>query len=159
MVLALRDNLRTREQYPYSFLFRVAFRLDNNSLTTSYICRNLGEREMYYMAGGHPAFNCPLQSTSELRAADRFKDCCLVFEYPETLQMPADSARWHCRSGRPYSCIPKPERASSGSGTVLQRHFAFYSVEIPVGKNVGLQDGLRSTGLLCGDGLPGGLDS
>ena len=88
VVLALRDNLRTREQYPYSFLFRVAFRLDNNSLTTSYICRNLGEREMYYMAGGHPAFNCPPQSASELRAADRFKDCCLVFEYPETLQMP-----------------------------------------------------------------------
>ena len=88
-VFSLRDNARTREQYPYSFQFSVTFSLENNSLTTSYTCRNLGEKDMYYMAGGHPAFNCPPKiDFSKNSPTERFTDCYLQFECPETLCMP-----------------------------------------------------------------------
>ena len=87
-VFSLRDNSRTRRQYPYSFDFRVAFSLEDGSLTTRYSCRNLGDEEMFFMAGGHPAFNCPPENDGGKSLAERFEDCSLIFEYPETADMP-----------------------------------------------------------------------
>ncbi len=55
----IRDTETTREVYPFPFLFTVAYRLEGNTVKVSFIVKNTGDSELYFMAGGHPGFLCP----------------------------------------------------------------------------------------------------
>lgn len=73
--------------YPFSFLYRITYLLENGCLQCLHQITNHGEVPMPFMIGFHPALNCPvLPGTS-------FEDYHLLFEYPEKLfpDQPASS--------------------------------------------------------------------
>ena len=57
--LELVANEYTRSMYPFDFSLIVSFRLNDNQLTVSYTVKNLGEPDLIFGVGGHPAFNVP----------------------------------------------------------------------------------------------------
>jgi len=73
----LCDNEETRKQYPFSFRYRVTYRLKNNRCTITYDITNTGKREMPFTFGLHPAFLCPLSE------AEVFEDYHLIFTNKE----------------------------------------------------------------------------
>ncbi|MDD4546583.1 MAG: aldose 1-epimerase family protein [Oscillospiraceae bacterium] len=78
VTLMLASSPETKNDYPYDFLLRVSYKLDNNSLTTTFSVLNTGDCVMPYCIGGHPAFNIPLVQGEE------FGDYLVEFEMPET---------------------------------------------------------------------------
>lgn len=56
----LRANDLTKSYYPFDFELIVAYSLDANVLTISYVIRSDIENELPFSIGGHPAFNWPL---------------------------------------------------------------------------------------------------
>ena len=55
----LRDNEQTRKYYPYTFAFRVIYKLDGASLKVTYDAENLDSKTLYCSFGGHEAYACP----------------------------------------------------------------------------------------------------
>ncbi|MEM6802272.1 MAG: aldose 1-epimerase family protein [Bacteroidota bacterium] len=45
--------------YPFKFRFHIEYRLAGNQIHVDHEVINLGEEEMLFSLGGHPAFNCP----------------------------------------------------------------------------------------------------
>lgn len=60
LVFSLRDNERTREYFPFSFILNVTYRLTKRTLEVSWDVENLNEEKMYFTIGGHPGFNVPI---------------------------------------------------------------------------------------------------
>ncbi|MBQ7639171.1 MAG: aldose 1-epimerase family protein [Clostridia bacterium] len=58
----LRDTPETRENYPFSFSLRLGYRLEGNTLKLLWEVKNTGDEEMFFSIGGHPAFNCDLNT-------------------------------------------------------------------------------------------------
>lgn len=52
---------QTRDTYPYSFVYRIHYKLNKNSVKISYEVNNRDNKTMYFGLGGHPGFNVPLQ--------------------------------------------------------------------------------------------------
>lgn len=50
--------------YPFKFEFRLIYTLIDNTLNVTYSVKNIGEREMYFSVGGHPAFAVPLSENT-----------------------------------------------------------------------------------------------
>lgn len=61
-VLALQNNEETLTVYPFMFIFQVKYELKGTTLICRYIVQNTDVKSIYFSAGGHPAFNVPLQS-------------------------------------------------------------------------------------------------
>lgn len=78
VVFELRESASTLCQYPYAFRLRIRHQLLEDGFCTQYEVLNPGEVPLPFCVGGHPAFRCPL------RAEQRFEDCRLVFDQPET---------------------------------------------------------------------------
>ncbi len=79
LILRITDTPETRESYPFSFVFEVVYTIKGNTLSEGFRIRNTGSEEMPFSVGGHPAFNCPLETGKD------FSDYRLEFEKPETL--------------------------------------------------------------------------
>ena len=58
----LRDTAETRENYPFSFLLSLGYRLCGNTVTVLWRVENTGDGPMYFSVGGHPAFCCDLKT-------------------------------------------------------------------------------------------------
>ncbi len=58
----LRDTEETRENYPFRFLLTLGYRLEGNTLSVLWQVENTGEEDMHFSIGGHPAFNCDLNT-------------------------------------------------------------------------------------------------
>ncbi len=71
--LVLRDNAETRAMYPYAFVFRVTFTLDENTISVTYAVENPDDKPMYCSVGAHEAYACP-------EGIDAYE---VVFEQPE----------------------------------------------------------------------------
>ena len=56
----LESNKATRTIYPFDFLLRIRYTLEQNKLDISYEVENKNDSTIYFAIGGHPAFNCPL---------------------------------------------------------------------------------------------------
>jgi galactose mutarotase-like enzyme len=56
----LTHDENTLKVYPFKFEFRLIYTLENNTLNVTYFVKNIGENEMYFSVGGHPAFAVPL---------------------------------------------------------------------------------------------------
>jgi galactose mutarotase-like enzyme len=56
----LTHDENTLKVYPFKFEFRLIYSLENNTLNVTYSVKNIGENEMYFSVGGHPAFAVPL---------------------------------------------------------------------------------------------------
>lgn len=57
----LKSDEKSLVLYPFSFIFRLVYRLQETRLSCTYSVENTGTRSMYFSVGGHPAFNVPLQ--------------------------------------------------------------------------------------------------
>jgi galactose mutarotase-like enzyme len=59
VVLELRASEETRRQYPYEFVFGIAYTLDGRELEVKYRVKNTGPTNLFMSLGAHPAFNVP----------------------------------------------------------------------------------------------------
>ena len=74
MVLELRSDTDTLQEYPCEFSFRVIYALRGTVLEITYEVENRDGKTMYFGLGGHPGFNVPLTKEKQ------FEDYCLEFE-------------------------------------------------------------------------------
>lgn len=74
MVLQFIPDDKTKEIYPFDFVYEIEYRLQDNELDIIYRIRNTGDRRMYFGIGGHPGFQVPLDEDGA------FEDYELKFE-------------------------------------------------------------------------------
>ena len=79
LVFLLTDNEETKKEYPFAFAFRVAFILENATLTTEYSVFNKDTRELICSFGGHPGINVPF-------GAGQFEDYYIEFRHPTAVR-------------------------------------------------------------------------
>lgn len=60
VTLSLQSDQETLSVYPFKFVFSLQYEIKNNELSCTYIVENIDDKEMYFSAGGHPAFRVPL---------------------------------------------------------------------------------------------------
>ena len=82
VVLALREDAETLEQYPFPFLFQVRHQLTETGFVTAFTVANTGDRAMPFCIGAHTAFACPVLP------GEGFADYRLVFDEPEEADAP-----------------------------------------------------------------------
>lgn len=70
----LRSDVHTLKQYPFQFVYRVKYKLQEKNIVITYEVENLDEKEMYFGIGGHPGFAVPFCPNTA------FEDYELVFE-------------------------------------------------------------------------------
>ena len=58
----LTDTEETRGNYPFCFRLTLGYRLEGRILTVLWQVENTGADDMYFSIGGHPAFNCDLNT-------------------------------------------------------------------------------------------------
>jgi galactose mutarotase-like enzyme len=75
----LRDNARTRAQYPFAFELVIEHRLFADRLRVEASVRNAGDGAMPYAIGLHPGFCWPADARANAR---------IVFDAPETPEVP-----------------------------------------------------------------------
>lgn len=68
--------------YPFKYQFKVNYYLNGYELKTEIIIKNLGDIDMPFNIGGHPAFNIPMFENEE------FTDYRIEFEKKETFESP-----------------------------------------------------------------------
>lgn len=74
----LKSSEETLKSYPFDFLLRLTYKLEENTLTLTYEVENPSDSKMYFSIGAHPAFNIPLT------AGTVYEDYYLEFEKSET---------------------------------------------------------------------------
>ncbi len=62
LLFELRDTEETRKNYPFSFILTVGYKLVGSKVVVSWVVENNNDRTMYFSIGGHPAFNCDLDT-------------------------------------------------------------------------------------------------
>ena len=73
LVMELRDNDKTREQYPFRFCLQICWQLCENTVKISYHVVNMNQKTMPFGIGGHPGFRVPLNEN------ETFEDYRLEF--------------------------------------------------------------------------------
>lgn len=76
LTLSLSSNEKTKEMYPFEFIFDVSFVLKGSSLTVIYKVTNTDTKDLIFGVGGHPAFNVPIEKNLA------FEDYKVEFEKP-----------------------------------------------------------------------------
>ena len=87
LVLKYKYNEESLKMYPFKFVFYISFHLHKNKLIITHKVENIGENEMYFSVGAHPAFKCPINSN------ENYEDYYIEFEAMETAQT------WELASG------------------------------------------------------------
>ena len=80
LTFSLKQNGQLSEWFPFNFEFSLKYTLTENTLTLTHTVRNLGDSEMYFSIGGHPAFKCPFYDN------ENYTDYHLEFEHLETAE-------------------------------------------------------------------------
>lgn len=62
LVFTLKDNEETHKKYPFAFLLVITYKIVDNSVNVEWKVENSNEEKMYFSIGGHPAFNCDLDT-------------------------------------------------------------------------------------------------
>jgi len=75
---SLCDNVVTKEVYPFDFELLVTYKLTGSSLATQLQVTNKYANTIFFSIGGHPAFNCPINS------GESFEDYEITLEKEET---------------------------------------------------------------------------
>lgn len=76
-VFRLVSDRRTRDMYPFDFIYEITYHLEENRLEITYQVTNMGEEDMYFGIGGHPGFRVPLDSGCVFEDYDlEFADAC-----------------------------------------------------------------------------------
>ncbi len=59
VVLTFKSSEETLRYYPFHFVFKVSYILEDNRLINTFEIKNTGNDTMYYALGGHPGFRFP----------------------------------------------------------------------------------------------------
>lgn len=78
LTFSLKQNKQLSEWFPFDFEFLLKYTLTDNTLTLTHTVKNLGDSDMYFSIGGHPAFKCPFYDE------ENYTDYHLEFEHHET---------------------------------------------------------------------------
>jgi galactose mutarotase-like enzyme len=73
MTFCISATDKTKEIYPFEFIFSVKYTLCGKGLKVTYNVKNVGNNKMYFGLGGHPGFNVPFNG-------GKFEDYYLEFE-------------------------------------------------------------------------------
>ncbi|MEO6305726.1 MAG: aldose 1-epimerase family protein [Bacteroidia bacterium] len=76
----LRSNIETKKIFPFDFVFVVVYQVQQNTVTKNYKISNPANGVVYFNAGDHPGFNCPLTPN------ETFEDYYIEFEKNSFLQ-------------------------------------------------------------------------
>ncbi|KAA3436345.1 aldose 1-epimerase family protein [Rufibacter hautae] len=79
LVYELKASEESRQVYPFDFVLRIGYTLQDQTLEVTWQVHQAGEGEMLFSIGAHPAFNVPMQE------GDAFEDYYLEFSQPELL--------------------------------------------------------------------------
>ncbi|MFI3171637.1 MAG: aldose 1-epimerase family protein [Eubacteriales bacterium] len=82
VTLVLESTEETRKMYPFKFRLSVIYTVGNCALETKFIVKNIGDTEMPFVIGGHPAYNIPIES------GEKFEEYSIVFEQEEDTSCP-----------------------------------------------------------------------
>lgn len=63
----------TKRAFPFDYSLEIRYTVLKNSVTTRYTVKNTGKDRLPFVIGGHPAFNCPLES------GEKFEDYTVEF--------------------------------------------------------------------------------
>lgn len=61
VVFRLTESEETLKMYPFAFVYRVIYELEDNRLKVTFSVENPNGRTMYFGIGGHPGFQVPLE--------------------------------------------------------------------------------------------------
>ncbi len=62
LVFTLKDNEETKEKYPFSFILTLSYKITDGTVNVGWQVENPNDSKMYFSIGGHPAFNCDLDT-------------------------------------------------------------------------------------------------
>lgn len=65
---------KTKAQFPFDYELKIKYTIVGDTVTNEYIITNTGEDKLPFVIGGHPAFNCPIDSD------EYFEDYKVVFD-------------------------------------------------------------------------------
>ena len=74
ITFCLTDTEKSREQYPFTFEYRMSYILEDATIYQTFSVHNTGEEELIFCVGAHPGFNVPLTEGED------FEDYYLEFE-------------------------------------------------------------------------------
>lgn len=116
LIFELKDNEETHEKYPFNFILQVGYKLEDSKVTVGWTVKNTNDKTMYFSIGGHPAFNCDLDTYT------------LRFE----------------KKGAPNDCINANIIANDGSGCLSpkQEHFPLDNGVLKMSDELFSQDAL-----------------
>lgn len=84
----------TLKQYPFPFLLRISYRLENNTLCIKWDVENPSDETMYFSIGGHPAFRAKTGYYVTFNGQKHLEYClldlesgCVDVEHPQTLRL------------------------------------------------------------------------
>lgn len=106
LTLRLMANDETLERFPHPFELTIEYRLEENALGVEWRVRNVGDKEMNFTIGGHPAFRLsqPEGQTALLGSADRKQGFRLLFPGKDRLSYALiDPSTGCCNAQREYA--------------------------------------------------------
>lgn len=57
----LKSSKETLEKYPFEFILKIGYELNQNEIKVMWKVENIGSEKMYFSIGAHPAFLVPIQ--------------------------------------------------------------------------------------------------
>jgi len=78
LVFELKSNEDTLKCYPFQFIYRIRYTLEETALIITYEVENLDQERMYFGIGGHPGFNVPFIKNTA------FEDYYIEFDSDES---------------------------------------------------------------------------
>lgn len=80
LVFTLTDTADTKAKYPFAFLLTLSYKLVDSTVKVGWKVENTNNETMYFSIGGHPAFNCDLDTyTLRFEKADKPNDDITVY--------------------------------------------------------------------------------
>lgn len=79
-IFTLKSDAETLAVYPFQFIFRIEYKINETELACIYHVQNTDDKTMYFSVGGHPAFNVPLNKNLA------YEDYYLKFNEDDVLQ-------------------------------------------------------------------------
>lgn len=73
IVLELKANDFTREQYPFEFNLKLIYTLQGDKITQTFVVNNTDQKDLIFTVGGHPGFNVPWKD------GEKYEDYYLEF--------------------------------------------------------------------------------
>ncbi len=62
LVFELKDTAETKEKYPFAFVLTLSYKICDGTVNVGWKVENTNPETMYFSIGGHPAFNCDLDT-------------------------------------------------------------------------------------------------